>query len=111
MAEEYFQGEVCGGNWWNSSRNIFGSSLCSSNINEIANFGWPNDMIMNMNTRSNDDSGSPSDGSIVLQDVRKPQQTDSEFIANGNIPIGSILQMMENESPSSTPDNWNRDLL
>ncbi|XP_022870068.1 transcription factor bHLH112-like isoform X1 [Olea europaea var. sylvestris] len=111
MAEEYFQGEVCGGNWWNSSRNIFGSSLCSSNINEIANFGWPNDMIMNMNTRSNDDSGSPSDGSIVLQDVRKPQQTDSEFIANGNIPIGSILQMMENESPSSTPDNWNRDLF
>ncbi|KAL2523969.1 Transcription factor bHLH [Abeliophyllum distichum] len=111
MAEEYFQGEVCGGNWWNLSRNIFGSSLCSSNINEIENFGWPNDMIMDMNTRSNEDSGSPSDGSIVLQDVQKPQQPNSEFIANGNISIGSTLQMMGFEISSSTPDHWNQDLF
>ncbi|CAI9772870.1 unnamed protein product [Fraxinus pennsylvanica] len=111
MEEEYFQGEVCGGNWWNSSRNIFGSSLCSSNINEIANFECPNDMIMDINTRSNDDSSSPSDGSIVLQDVQKPQQPDSEFITNGNISIGSTLQMMGFEISSSTPDHMNQDLF
>ncbi|CAA2967492.1 transcription factor bHLH112-like [Olea europaea subsp. europaea] len=113
MAEEYFQGEVCGGNWWNSSRNIFGPSPCSSNINEIANFECPNDMIMDMSTRSNDDSSSPSDGSIVLQDVQKPQQPDSEFItkAKGNISIGSTLQMMGFEISSSTPDLWNQDIL
>ncbi|CAI9760282.1 unnamed protein product [Fraxinus pennsylvanica] len=110
MAEEYFQGEVCGGNWWNSSRNILCSTRCSSNINEIANFGWPNDMIMNLNTRSNDDSGSPSDGSIVLQDVQIPQQSDSEFIANGNISMDPPLQKMGYEISSSTPDNWNQDI-
>lgn len=112
MAED-FQGGVCGGNWWNSSRNLFGSSPCSLATNDnIGSFGWPNhDLIMDMKTaRSSDDSaGSASDGSgsIVLQDVQKPQQT------NGSMSMDhSTLQMMGISLSSSTsPDDWNQDFL
>ncbi|CAA2988219.1 Hypothetical predicted protein [Olea europaea subsp. europaea] len=102
MAEE-FQGEICGGgNWWSSSRTAFGSCPCSMEINGVGSFGWPSDHhihMMNMkSTRSGDDeSGSASDGSIVLQESQKPD---------------SILQMMGiTLSPSTTTDNWNQDLL
>ncbi|CAI9756550.1 unnamed protein product [Fraxinus pennsylvanica] len=102
MAKE-FQGEICGGgSWWSSSRTAFGSSPCSIAINGVGSFGWPSDHrthMMNMkSTRSGDDeSGSASDGSIVLQETQKPD---------------SILQMMGiTLSPSTTTDNWNQDLL
>ncbi|KAI3456376.1 hypothetical protein Pfo_013039 [Paulownia fortunei] len=112
MAEE-FQGGVCGGNWWNSSRNLFGSSPCSLATNDIGSFRWPNhDLIMDMKTtRSSDDSaGSASDGSstIVVQDVQNPQQTT----ASGNMSIDSTLHMMGiSLSSSTTPDDWNQDFL
>ncbi|KAI3466609.1 hypothetical protein Pfo_023272 [Paulownia fortunei] len=113
MAEE-FQGGVCGGNWWNSSRNLFGSSPCSSAVNDLGSFGWLNhDLIIDMKTArsiSDESAGSASDGSssIVLQDVQKPQQPT----VNGNMSIASTLQMLGiSLSSSTTTDDWNQDLL
>ncbi|KAL0398696.1 UNVERIFIED_CONTAM: Transcription factor [Sesamum radiatum] len=104
MASEEFQGGVCGGNWWNPSRNLFGSP-CSLPTNDIGSFGWPNyDLIMDMKApRSNDESvGSAADG-------RKPQQ---ESDANGSMSVDSTLQMMGiSLSSSTTPDDWNQDFL
>ncbi|CAI9783880.1 unnamed protein product [Fraxinus pennsylvanica] len=96
MAEEFHDG----GNWWSSSRIAF-DSPCSLAINGVESFGWPGDhhMMMNMKTtRSGDnESGSASDGSIVLQEMQKPD---------------SILQMMGiTLSPSTAAVNWNQDLL
>lgn len=109
--EEEFQGAVCGGNWWNSSRNLFGSSA----VNDLGSFGWLNHgLIVDMKTArsiSDDSAGSASDGSscIVLQDVQKPQLPT----ANGNMSIGSTLQMMgiSSLSSSTNTDDWNQDLL
>ncbi|KAL2495208.1 transcription factor bHLH [Forsythia ovata] len=100
MAEE-FQGGVCGRrNWWSSSRTAFGSSPCSMAINGGGSFVWPSDhqMMNTKTTKSGDESsGSASDGSIVLQEMQKPE---------------SILQMMGiTLSPSTTTDNWNQNLL
>ncbi|PIN01217.1 hypothetical protein CDL12_26280 [Handroanthus impetiginosus] len=86
MAEE-FQGGICGGNWWSTSRTLFGSSPCSLATND---FGWMNhNPIIDMKTtRSSDDSaGSASDGSssLVLQDARF--------------------------SSATNPDAWNQDFL
>ncbi|KAL0305858.1 UNVERIFIED_CONTAM: Transcription factor [Sesamum radiatum] len=104
MASEEFQGGVCGGNWWNPSRNLFGSP-CSLPTNDIGSFGWPNyDLIMDMKApRSNDESvGSAADG-------RKPQQ---ESAANGSLSVDSTLQMMGiSLSSSTTPEDWNQDFL
>ncbi|XP_073314256.1 transcription factor bHLH112-like [Primulina huaijiensis] len=80
MAEELFDhGGVCGGNWWNSSRNLFSSSPCSSATNETGSFGWRSSHELNMDvntTRSSENSaGSVSDGSpTILRDVQKFQQ-------------------------------------
>ncbi|KAG8385673.1 hypothetical protein BUALT_Bualt03G0069600 [Buddleja alternifolia] len=69
MAEEFNQGGVCGGNWWNSSRNLFASSPCSMAINDAGSFGWPNHdhlILDTRTTRSSDDSaGSASDDSTL----------------------------------------------
>ncbi|XP_075482935.1 transcription factor bHLH112-like [Primulina tabacum] len=93
MAEEF---QVCSGNWWNSPRNLFGSSPCSWAFNDFGNLGWPNNCnepVMDMNNTvisSDDSAGSASVGSCTtLQDVPKTQ-----------------LQI-SNESLST--DCWNRD--
>ncbi|KAK4439273.1 Transcription factor [Sesamum alatum] len=102
MASEEFQGGVCGGNWWNPSRNLFGSP-CSLPTNDVGSFGWPNyDLITDMKaTRSNDDSAA---------DGRKPQQESSA--ANGSMSVDSTLQMMGiSLSSSANPDDWNQDFL
>lgn len=98
MADE-FQAGVCGGNWWNSSRSIFGSSLCAaSSIGN--NFAWPNNDLLDMKSscRSNDESGN-SDESVVLQELPKHDST---------------LQMLgigiSSSSTSSTPD-WNHIMM
>ncbi|CAI9292640.1 unnamed protein product [Lactuca saligna] len=84
MAEE-FQGEVCGGSWWSSPRTttFIGSSYMS-------NYGgcWPQSDIMNMKTRSTDESSGGRTTTI---------SPDSAF------------QMMG--SPPSTTTNWNQALL
>ncbi|KZV55191.1 hypothetical protein F511_12778 [Dorcoceras hygrometricum] len=90
MAEEFDHGEVCGGNWWNSPRNLFSSSPCSSATNETGSFGWRSGHELTLDvktTRSSDNStGSVSDGSpTILGDVQKSQQ-------------------------QPTADNWNQDL-
>ncbi|XP_022848281.1 transcription factor bHLH112-like isoform X2 [Olea europaea var. sylvestris] len=96
MAEDLHDG----GNWCCSSRIALGSSPCSLAINGVESFGWPSDHhMMNMKTTGSGDneSGSASDGSIVLQEMQKPD---------------SILEMMGiTLSPSTATDNWNQDLL
>ncbi|KAI3710382.1 hypothetical protein L2E82_40162 [Cichorium intybus] len=83
MAEE-FQAEVCGGSWWSSPRTttFIGSSY-------MGNYGgcWQSD-LMNMKTRSTDDS--PAGCTTAIS-------PDSSF------------QMMS--SPPSTTTNWNQALL
>ncbi|CAA2982547.1 transcription factor bHLH112-like [Olea europaea subsp. europaea] len=72
MAEELIQGGVCGGNWWNPARSLFGNSLpCSSTINDMGSFGWPNDEVVNDSKRtwSGDKSNSDSDGQKFQQPV------------------------------------------
>ncbi|XP_057796886.1 transcription factor bHLH112-like [Salvia miltiorrhiza] len=95
--EEEFQSVVCGGgNWWNSSRNLFASSPCSAAVNE---FGWLNPSLVadakTAKSVSDDSAGSASDGggSVVLQEAPKPQVH----------PIDSTLHMMA--------DDWNQDLI
>ncbi|CAN4078269.1 unnamed protein product [Withania somnifera] len=98
MADEY-QAGVCGGNWWNSSRSIFGSSLCASSVPlGNSNFAWTNDHLLHMKSscRSNDESGN-SDESVVLQELPKHDST---------------LQILGiGLNSSSTSDNWNRTLI
>ncbi|PHT29943.1 Transcription factor [Capsicum baccatum] len=98
MADEY-QAGVCGGNWWNSSRSIFGSSLCASSVPlGNSNFAWPNDHLLDMKSscRSNDESGN-SDESVVLQELPKHDST---------------LQILGiGLNSSSTSDNWNHTLI
>lgn len=103
MAED-FQGGVCGGNWWNPQRNLFGSSPCASAINDMGSFGWlqNHDLMMDVSTARSisDDSAcsAASDGasSVLIQDVQKPQQPTGD----GNMPMFA-----------STTDDWNQDLL
>lgn len=104
MADE-FQAGVCGGNWWNSSRSIFGSSLCAaSSIGN--NFAWPNNDLLDMKSscRSNNDESGNSDDSVVLQELPKHHQQ----------PHDSTLQMLgiglSSSSISSTPD-WNHTMM
>ncbi|KAL3615013.1 hypothetical protein CASFOL_040674 [Castilleja foliolosa] len=112
MSEE-FQGGVCGGNWWiNSSTNLFRSSPCSSSINDpSASFGWLNhEPIIDINTtrsKSDDSTGSASDGSIVLHDVQKPSDENVSIFSS------SLQTMGFNHSSSSTitNDNWNQNLI
>ncbi|KZV24654.1 hypothetical protein F511_37003 [Dorcoceras hygrometricum] len=84
MAEEF---QVCSGNWWNSPRNLFGSSPCSWAVNDFAgNLGWPSicnePVILDMNNTvisSDDSAGSASDGSCTtLQDIPKTHQQVSD---------------------------------
>ncbi|KAH6764613.1 hypothetical protein C2S52_013573 [Perilla frutescens var. hirtella] len=103
--EEEFQGGVCGGNWWNSSRNLFNSSPCSAVVNDLGSPGWLNpSLIVDMKTAKSisDDSAASSDGgsSVVLQEAHKPQP---QLTANRNMPIDSTLEMMA--------DDWSQDLL
>ncbi|KAL3519586.1 hypothetical protein ACH5RR_017735 [Cinchona calisaya] len=119
MAEE-FQGEVCGGNWWNSSRGMFGCSspcLSSSGILDLGiSFGWPNDFLDMKAIRSSDhdhQSGSAnSDGSsIVIQDLQKTNQPadSASNNSNNNIPIDhSTLQILGIGLSSPTTTDWNQ---
>ncbi|KAA8515433.1 hypothetical protein F0562_018956 [Nyssa sinensis] len=109
MADE-FQTGVCSGNWWNSSRIFFGSSPCSTVTTDIGSFGWPGDLL-DMKARSSDESGgSVSDGSIVFQDIQKPQQPDS-VTGDGTVFMNSTLQMMGIGLSSSPATNRNQTLL
>ncbi|XP_047967149.1 transcription factor bHLH112-like [Salvia hispanica] len=88
--EEEFQSVVCGGNWWNSSRNLFASSPCSAAVNDS---GCLNpSLVKTAKSISNDSTGSAS--SVVLQEAPKPQ----------NMPIDSTFHMIAD-------DNWNQDLI
>ncbi|KAM7530742.1 hypothetical protein LguiB_034152 [Lonicera macranthoides] len=60
MADE-FQIGVCASNWWNPSRTTFGSSPCSSLLNDIGSLGW-----------ASDESASKS---MFFQDIQKPHQS------------------------------------
>lgn len=99
MADE-FQAGVCGGNWWNSSRSIFGSSLCASSVPiGNSNFAWTNNHLFDMKSscRSNDESGN-SDESVVLQELPKHDHTTLQIL---DIALNS----------SSTSDNWNHTFM
>ncbi|KAG6420477.1 hypothetical protein SASPL_117007 [Salvia splendens] len=82
--EEEFQSVVCGGNWWNSPRNLFASSPCSVAVNDSA---WLNPKTTNS---ISDDSASDGGSSVVLQEAPKP--------------IHSTFHMMADEY-------WNQDLI
>ncbi|XP_073126082.1 uncharacterized protein [Henckelia pumila] len=90
MAEEFDHGGVCGGsNWWNSARNLFSSSPCSSATNETGSFGWQSSHELNMDvnkTRSSDNSaGSVSDGSpTILGDAHEKIQQQPTADNNWN---------------------------
>ncbi|KAA8519931.1 hypothetical protein F0562_014159 [Nyssa sinensis] len=110
MADE-FQAGVCGGTWWNSSRSSFGSSPCSTAINDIGSFGWPGDLL-DMKAKSSDESaGSISDGSVVFQDIQKPHQQLDSVSGGSTILMDSSLQMMGIGLSSSKTTNWNQTLL
>ncbi|KAG6423528.1 hypothetical protein SASPL_113927 [Salvia splendens] len=81
--EEEFQSVVCGGNWWNSPRNLFASSPCSVAVNDSA---WLNPKTTN--SISDDSSASDGGSSVVLQEA----------------PIHSTFHMMADEY-------WNQDLI
>lgn len=108
MAGE-FEGGVCGGNWWNLSKNIFSSSPCSlPMINDIGSFGgWPSHDLLSSTTRSSDDStGSASDHeSVILQEfVHQPHQPK----INDNM----ITSMDSSFLPdTNTQPQWNHDFL
>lgn len=115
MAEN-FQAEVCGGNWswpWNPSKGIFNMSsspCCSSSsiIHDMASFEWLNSdhQLLETNTKScTDDSGSPSDGLIVIQDMQiSSTRPDSS--------IDPSLQIMGiGPSSSMNTDHWNQPLI
>ncbi|KAL3522116.1 hypothetical protein ACH5RR_014950 [Cinchona calisaya] len=109
MADE-FQAEVCGGNWWNPSRNMFGSSPCSSGgILDLGTFGWPSDFLDIKSRTSHDDhsASANSDGSIVIHDLQKPDSS-----SNNNTSIDSTLQILGIglTSPPTTID-WNQSLV
>lgn len=75
MAEEFLQGGVCGGSWWNSPRNLFSSSPCSLASND--GFGWASHELMTAEIKSvgsTDDSASDgsSGSAAVVQDVHNP---------------------------------------
>lgn len=96
MAEEFLQGGVCGGGWWNSPRNLFSSSPCSLASNDIGGgFGWPMTTEMK-SVGSSDDSASDGSSSAVLQDVHNPDHQPSRADAI---------------ALSSSTTHWNQDLL
>ncbi|XP_059292839.1 transcription factor bHLH112-like [Lycium ferocissimum] len=99
MADE-FQAGVCGGNWWNSSRSIIGSSLCASSVPiGNSNFAWSNDLLnMKSSCRSNDESGN-SDESVVLQELPKHDST-----------LHMLGIGLSSSTSSPTPD-WNHTLI
>ncbi|KAG6386925.1 hypothetical protein SASPL_152105 [Salvia splendens] len=88
--EEEFQSVVCGGNWWDSSINLFASSPCSTAVNDS---GCLNPILVKTaKSISNNSTGSAS--SVVLQEAPKPQ----------NMAIDSTFHM-------NADDNWNQDLI
>lgn len=110
MADEY-QAGICGGSWWDSSKNRFdsGSSSTSSSINNIGNFGWQGDMV-DLKSRSPMDSMTPG-SSMVFEDTQKLQGPDN---SSGDSGSGSgltetNLQMMR--LGLSQPVDWNQALL
>ncbi|XVE51215.1 hypothetical protein DITRI_Ditri02bG0021900 [Diplodiscus trichospermus] len=115
MAEE-FQGGLCGGTWWNSSKTMFSLGCSSPCSTGIADFGWATDTV-DINARSCHDqesNNSVSDhSSIVFQGAhhQKPQQTDSDSGGCNRILIDSTLQMMGFGLSSSTTSDWNQSLL
>ncbi|XP_073061468.1 transcription factor bHLH112-like [Primulina eburnea] len=95
MAEEF---QVCSANWWNSPKNLFGSSPCSWAVNDFGNLGWPSNCdepVMDVNNTvisSDDSAGSASDGSCTtFPDAPKSQLR----ISNGSL----------------STDCWNQDFL
>ncbi|KAF8410923.1 hypothetical protein HHK36_003460 [Tetracentron sinense] len=110
MADE-FQSGICGGNWWNSSsRTGFneGSAPCSTGLNDVGSLGWSTEMV-DINTRSCEESASVSGSSIVFQDTQKPQGSDCVGGAGGVL-MDSTLQMMSFGLSSPTID-WNHEAL
>ncbi|XP_044460888.1 transcription factor bHLH112-like isoform X2 [Mangifera indica] len=117
MAEE-FQTGICGGIWWNSSRNSF--SPCSASgiglTDHMGSFLWSNtDMVdVKTATRSCEESNNSvsADSSIVFQTAQKPQNTDSDS-GGSSVLMDSTLQMMSFglSSSSSSSNDWNPALL
>ncbi|XP_010240994.1 PREDICTED: transcription factor bHLH123-like [Nelumbo nucifera] len=109
MADQ-FQTGVCSGNWWNPTRNGFNgnSSPCSTALNDIGSFGWPTEMV-DMKTRSTEESASVCDSSIVFSDTQKQQVADS--VSGGGVLMDSTLQIMGFGLSSPTTVDWNQALL
>ncbi|KAK2978970.1 hypothetical protein RJ640_017534 [Escallonia rubra] len=110
MGEE-FQAGVCGGSWWNLSRSGFGLSPCSSVMHDhMGSLGWPagQDLVDLKPIRSSDnDSSSPSDNSVVYQDIQKSHHQGGR----DDLSMDSTLQMMGIGLSSSTTSDWNQDLI
>lgn len=71
--EEDLQGGVCQGNFWNSSRNHFASSPCSSVVNGgVWSFGWSNHGGLVKTATSIRDDSDDGGGSLAFQHVQKP---------------------------------------
>lgn len=113
MAEE-FQAGICGGNWWNPSRNVFAAaSPCSVGLNELGvNFGWPpcDDLVPDIKACRTSSSCGESDSvpacdttslNAFQEDVHKPHHHNHEDSAaaaatgsSSTVLIDSTLQML-----------------
>ncbi|KAJ7946876.1 putative Transcription factor [Quillaja saponaria] len=124
MAEEFQAAGICGGNWWNSSKNVFpvvGSLPCSMSLNnDIGSYNnsWQTDILdLKSSGSCGDDDDEPNINSMIFQDInQKPiQKIDSSSNDSGgdSILIDSTLQMMGFglSSSSTTSSSWNQSLI
>ncbi|KAJ8761770.1 hypothetical protein K2173_004581 [Erythroxylum novogranatense] len=119
MADE-FQGGICGGSWWNSSRSAFmsGSSPCSVGATSDMGYGtygsWMMTDAAELKPRSCKESviDSVSESSVIFQDSQKSQLQANSDSGGSSILIDSTLEMMGfGLSSSSTSSDWNQVLI
>ncbi|XP_050214837.1 transcription factor bHLH112-like isoform X2 [Mercurialis annua] len=117
MAEE-FQTGICGGNWWNLSKNMLMgcSSPCSASIGGGDLLGGSNygtSWLLDDHLKLSSSPCKDSDDNI-FQDSQKHQQTDSDHSGGSNntmVMDNSTMQMMgfgsiSSSSSSSSSSDW-----
>ncbi|XP_024030961.1 transcription factor bHLH112 isoform X3 [Morus notabilis] len=125
MAEE-FQGGICGGNWWSSSRSVFmAASPCSVGLShDVAGFGWPSHDMVDIklarsspgDTNSVCDSTSNNNIHSGFQEVQKPQYQSHDNInsvsgSGSSVLIDSTAQMMGFSLSTSDLNQSNNNFL
>ncbi|XP_019168601.1 PREDICTED: transcription factor bHLH112-like [Ipomoea nil] len=95
MADEFSTAAVCGGGWWNPTRNMFGSYLCSASMNDIGSFvAWPpshhdGEVTAEVNGRPPSTDHSPTATAAATDDWNQVLMQDNE---RGDRSYGSMLQ-------------------